>query len=490
MIEMKELKKGFSDNFLWGGATAANQIEGAYLEGGKGLSTSDFAAYKDPYAQGKVNNFTFDVSSAELNKYKENPDAFDFPKRRGIDFYHRYEEDIALFAEMGFKVFRLSISWARIFPTGLEDKPNEEGLAFYDKVFDECAKYGIEPLVTMSHYEMPITLTEKYNGWMSRELVPLFEKYARAILERYKNKVKYWITFNEMNMNLNSLYTGAGILEDLVDHKLQAAYQASHHQFLASALTVKAAKEIIPNVQIGCMINQIEAYAKTTKPEDQLQAVKSNQLNMFYPDVQARGEYPTYMVKYFADNQIKLDIEEQDEQILKEGTVDFVAISYYMSHVAEAREDAAELAGTFDSPIKNEHLELSQWDWPIDPMGLRISLIKLYDRYQKPLFVCENGLGARDTLTQEGKVHDDYRIDYLKKHIEQMKEAVKEGVDLMGYTPWGCIDLISCGTSQMTKRYGLIYVDQDDLGNGTLNRYRKDSFFWYKNVIASNGEEL
>ncbi|MGT8903811.1 glycoside hydrolase family 1 protein [Bacillus safensis] len=484
------MKKGFSDNFLWGGATAANQIEGAYLEGGKGLSTSDFAAYKDPYAQGKVNNFTFDVSSAELNKYKENPEAFDFPKRRGIDFYHRYEEDIALFAEMGFKVFRLSISWARIFPTGLEDKPNEEGLAFYDKVFDECAKYGIEPLVTMSHYEMPITLAEKYNGWMSRELVPLFEKYARAILERYKNKVKYWITFNEMNMNLNSLYTGAGILEDLVDHKLQAAYQASHHQFVASALTVKAAKEIIPNVQIGCMINQIEAYAKTTKPEDQLQAVKSNQLNMFYPDVQARGEYPTYMVKYFADNQIKLDIKEQDEQILKEGTVDFVAISYYMSHVAEAREDAAELAGTFDSPIKNEHLELSQWDWPIDPMGLRISLIKLYDRYQKPLFVCENGLGARDTLTQDGKVHDDYRIDYLKKHIEQMKEAVKEGVDLMGYTPWGCIDLISCGTSQMTKRYGLIYVDQDDLGNGTLNRYRKDSFFWYKNVIASNGEDL
>ncbi|WP_285855744.1 MULTISPECIES: glycoside hydrolase family 1 protein [Bacillus] len=490
MIEMKELKKGFSDNFLWGGATAANQIEGAYLEGGKGLSTSDFAAYKDPYEKGKVNNFTFDVSSTELKRYKEQPDEFDFPKRRGIDFYHRYEEDIALFAEMGFKVFRLSISWARIFPTGLEDKPNEEGLAFYDQVFDECAKYGIEPLVTMSHYEMPITLTEKYNGWMSRELVPLFEKYARAILERYKDKVKYWITFNEMNMNLNSLYTGAGILEDLVDHKLQAAYQASHHQFIASALTVKAAKEIIPNVQIGCMINQIEAYAKTTKPEDQLQAVKSNQLNMFYPDVQARGEYPTYMVKYFADNDIKLDIEEQDEQILKEGIVDFVAISYYMSHVAEAREDAAELAGTFDSPIKNEHLELSQWDWPIDPMGLRISLIKLYDRYQKPLFVCENGLGARDTLTSDGEIHDDYRIDYLKQHIEQMKEAVKEGVDLMGYTPWGCIDLISCGTSQMSKRYGLIYVDQDDRGNGTLNRYRKDSFYWYKNVIATNGEDL
>ncbi|SDE70248.1 6-phospho-beta-glucosidase [Fontibacillus panacisegetis] len=482
--------QGFKPEFLWGGATAANQIEGAYLDGGKGLSTSDFAAYKDPYAKGKVNNFTFDVTSHELQEYTNNSEKYLFPKRWGIDFYNRYKEDIALFAEMGFKCFRLSISWARIFPTGLEQEPNEEGLSFYDAVFDECAKYGIEPLVTMSHYEMPIELTKKYNGWVSRKLIHLFEKYARCILERYKNKVNYWITFNEMNMNLNSLYTGAGVLEDLVDDSLQAAYQASHNQFLASALAVKAAKEINPQIQIGCMINQIEAYAHTCKPEDQLQAVKSNQLNMFYPDVQARGYYPTYIFNYFEENNIQIEFKPEDELILKEGIVDFVAISYYMSHVAEAREDASKLAGTFDSPIKNEFLELSQWDWPIDPIGLRISLIKLYDRFQKPLFVCENGLGAKDVLTKEKKVHDDYRIDYLSKHIQQMKEAVKEGVDLMGYTPWGCIDLISCGTSQMSKRYGFIYIDQNDEGNGSLERIRKDSFYWYKDVIASNGNTL
>lgn len=487
---MKTYQAGFKENFLWGGATAANQIEGAYLKDGKGLSTSDFAAYKDPYAGNKVNNFTFNVSSKELKEYQEHPEKYSFPKRWGIDFYHQYKSDIALFAEMGFKVFRLSISWVRIFPTGLEDTPNEAGLEFYDRVFDECAKYGMEPLVTMSHYEMPITLTEKYNGWINREMIPLFDKFVRTILTRYKDKVKYWITFNEMNMNLNSLYTGAGILEDLVEDRLQAAYQASHHQFIASALAVKATHEIIPDAQVGCMINQIESYAKTTKPEDQLQALKSNQLNLFYPDVQARGEYPTFMTRYFADNDIHIVMEKGDEEILKEGTVDFVAISYYMSHVTEAREDASKLAGSFDSPIKNEYLELSQWDWPIDPIGLRISLMKLYDRYRKPLFVCENGLGAKDILTEDGKIHDDYRIDYMSKHIAEMKEAVIDGVDLMGYTSWGCIDLVSCGTSQMSKRYGFIYVDQDDEGKGSLKRYPKDSFEWYKKVIASNGEEL
>lgn len=487
---MKPIATGFPKDFLWGGATAANQIEGAFDQGGKGLSTSDMAAYKDPYAGEKVNNFTFNVTSKELEAYLSNPDKYLFPKRWGIDFYNRYQEDIALFAEMGFKVFRLSVSWARIFPTGLENEPNEEGLAFYDKVFDECAKYGIEPLVTMSHYEMPIALTKKYNGWVSRELISLFEKFARTILTRYKSKVKYWITFNEMNMNLNSLYTGAGTLPDLVEDTLQAAYQASHHQFLASALAVKAMKEIIPHGKIGCMINQIEAYARTTKPEDQLQALKSNQLNMFYPDVQARGEYPSYMTRYLQENNIHIMVEEGDDKILKEGKVDFVAISYYMSHVAEARADASKLAGTFDSPIKNEHLELTQWDWPIDPIGLRISLIKLYDRYGIPLFVCENGLGAKDILTEDKKIHDDYRIDYMKKHLLEMKEAIKDGVEVMGYTSWGCIDLISCGTSQMSKRYGFIYVDQNDKGEGSLERIRKDSFYWYKDVISSNGESL
>lgn len=487
---MNNLQTVFPKDFLWGGATAANQIEGAFDVDGKGLSTSDLVAFKDPYAKGAVDNFTFNVDSKELADYLAHPENYNFPKRRGIDFYYHYKEDIALFAEMGFKTFRLSIAWPRIYPTGLETEPNEAGLAFYDKVFDECAKYGIEPLVTMSHYEMPITLTEKYNGWASRKLVPLFEKYARTILTRYKSKVKYWITFNEMNMNLNSLYTGAGVLVDKVDNLQETTYQASHHQFLASALAVKAAKEINPEAQIGCMINQIESYAKTTKPEDQLQALKSSQLSLFYPDVQARGEYPSYMTRYFAENNINIHWEKEDEAILKEGIVDYVAISYYMSHVTEARPDANELAGTFDSPIKNEHLELTQWNWPIDPIGLRISLMKLYDRYNMPLFVCENGLGAKDELTADKQVHDDYRIDYMSKHVKEMKEAIKDGVDLMGYTPWGCIDLVSCGTSQMSKRYGFIYVDQDDYGNGTLERYKKDSFYWYKKVIETNGEEI
>lgn len=486
----KDFKTKFPKNFMWGGATAANQIEGAYNIGGKGLSTSDYAAYKDPYAGGKVNNFTFNVTSKELEAYMTTPEKYLFPKRWGINFYEKYKEDIALFAEMGFKVFRLSISWARIFPTGLETSPNEEGLKFYDKVFDECLKHNIQPLVTMSHYEMPIVLTQKYNGWVDRTLVELFERFARVILERYKDKVKHWITFNELNMCLNSLYTGAGVLEDLVENKREASFQASHHQFLASALAVKACKEIIPDAKIGCMINQLETYARTTKPEDQLQALKANQINMFYPDVQARGEYPSYMTRYFVENNINIKTLPEDDQILKEGKVDFVAISYYMSQVTEASENAAEFMGAFESPIKNEYLKLSQWNWPIDSIGLRISLIKLYDRFRLPLFVCENGLGAVDKIDDDGKIHDDYRIDYIKEHIVQMKEAISDGVELMGYTTWGCIDLISCGTSQVSKRYGFIYVDLDNEGKGSMERIKKDSFDWYKKVISSNGEVL
>lgn len=481
---------GFQDGFLWGGATAANQIEGAFDADGKGLSTSDVVAYKDPYQGDQVDNFTFNVNSTELEEYLSHPERYKFPKRWGIDFYHRYKEDIRLFAEMGFKVFRLSIAWPRIFPKGIEEEPNEAGLQFYDDVFDELAKYGIEPLVTMSHYEVPLYLTQKYNGWISRELIPLFEKYARTIFDRYKNKVKYWITFNEMNMNLNSLYTGAAVLPDLVDDVEQSAYQATHHQFVASSLAVKAFREIIPHGQIGCMINRIESYARTCKPEDQLQALKADQINFFYPDVQVRGQYPRYMHRYWAERGIEIDVTAEDLAIIKDYTVDFLAFSYYMTHVTEDRPDADEIAGKLDSPIKNPYLELSEWGWPVDPIGFRITMNKMYDRYQIPLFPVENGLGARDEVSEDGKVHDGYRIEYLREHIRAMEEAVKDGVEILGYTTWGCIDLISCGTSQMSKRYGFIYVDQDDEGNGTLERLPKDSFDWYKEVIASNGKNL
>lgn len=480
----------FPEGFLWGGATAANQLEGAFDADGKGLSTSDMAPFI-PYDSRNGKDFTFDVNSVELEQYLSGDTDVYFPKRNGVDFYHRYKEDIALFAEMGFKVFRMSIAWPRIFPTGEEETPNEAGLAFYDKVLDELLKYNIEPLVTISHYEMPVALSQKYNGWEDRRLIDLYLKFANTLFDRYKDKVKYWITFNEMNMMLTSLYTGGGILEDKIKgSKEQVGYQATHHQFVASALAVKSGKEKMPNAQIGCMICRLETYAASSKPEDVLQTLKEDQMNLFYPEVQVRGEYPSYMNRYFKEQGIEIVKEAGDDEILRNNTVDFIAFSYYMTYIGKYDPNDNSNSGMLVSQIKNPHLELSQWGWPIDPIGLRIALNRLYDRYQKPLFVVENGLGAKDVLEEDGSIHDSYRIDYLRAHIEQMKEAVADGVELMGFTSWGPIDIISCSTSEMAKRYGFIYVDQDNLGNGTLDRYRKDSFYWYKQVIESNGEVL
>lgn len=480
----------FPQGFLWGGATAANQLEGAYDADGKGLSTSDMAPFV-PYEQRGGKDFTFDVDSVQLEEYLGGDSGVYFPKRNGVDFYNHYKEDIALFAEMGFKVFRLSIAWTRIFPTGEETVPNEAGLAFYDKVFDELLKYGIEPLVTISHYEMPVELSRKYNGWENRIMIDLYLKFANTLFDRYKDKVKYWITFNEMNMILTSLYTGGGILEDRIQGtKEQVAYQATHHQFVASALAVKSGKEKMPGAQIGCMICRLETYAASSKPEDVLQTLKEDQMNLFYPEVQARGEYPSYMQRYFKENGIELVKEPGDDQILKDNTVDFIAFSYYMTYIGKYDPEDNSNSGMLVSQIKNPHLEVTEWGWPIDPTGLRIALNRLYDRYRMPLFVVENGLGARDVVEEDGSIHDSYRIDYLQKHIEQMREAVQDGVELMGFTSWGPIDIISCSTSEMEKRYGFIYVDQDNAGKGTLKRSRKDSFYWYKKVIESNGAEL
>ncbi|NQX46757.1 6-phospho-beta-glucosidase [Paenibacillus tritici] len=480
----------FPQGFLWGGATAANQLEGAYDADGKGLSTSDMAPFI-PHELRDGKDFTFDVDSVQLEEYLDGDTGVYFPKRKGVDFYNHYKEDIALFAEMGFKVFRLSIAWTRIFPTGEETVPNEAGLAFYDKVFDELLKYGIEPLVTISHYEMPVELSRKYNGWENRKMIELYLKFANTLFDRYKNKVKYWITFNEMNMILTSLYTGGGILEDrILGTKEQVAYQATHHQFVASALAVKSCKEKIPGAQIGCMICRLETYAASSKPEDALQTLKEDQMNLFYPEVQARGEYPAYMQRYFKENQIELVKEPGDDQILKDNTVDYIAFSYYMTYIGKYDPNDNSNSGMLVSQIKNPHLQVSEWGWPIDPIGLRIALNRLYDRYRMPLFIVENGLGAKDVVEEDGSVHDSYRIDYLQKHIEQMREAVQDGVELMGFTSWGPIDIISCSTSEMEKRYGFIYVDQDNSGNGTLERSRKDSFYWYKKVIESNGSEL
>lgn len=480
--------KGFPQDFLWGGATAANQYEGAYDEGGKGLSTADMVKFVPKEERG--NGHTMDMTKQDLqNLLNDEGDAV-FPKRFGSDFYHRYKEDIALMAEMGFKVFRLSIAWSRIFPNGDDAEPNEEGLAFYDKVFDECAKHGIEPLVTLSHYETPLNLTLKYNSWEDRRTIDFFLKYVETVFNRYKDKVTYWLTFNEINVMTLSPYTAGGVLTDEAENPQQVSYQALHHQFIASALTTKLAREINPNFQIGCMMVRLTTYPATHNPKDILLAQKQNELNLFVLDVHARGEYPSYMDRYFEENMIHIEKERGDDEILKQYTVDFISFSYYMSLSVTVEKGKDEVSGNIMGGVKNEYLEASDWGWQIDPEGLRFTLNDLYSRYKLPLFIVENGLGAYDKLEEDGSIHDDYRIDYLKKHIEQMKEAVKDGVDLMGYTSWGCIDLVSMSTSEMSKRYGFVYVDQDDEGNGTKDRYKKDSFYWYKKVIESNGEDL
>ena len=475
----------FAENFLWGGAVAANQCEGAWDEAGKGIADPDVCTGGSH------------TRSKRITRTIE-PDTC-YPSHEAIDFYHHYKEDITLFAEMGFKVFRFSIAWTRIFPTGMEEEPNEAGLEFYDGVIEECLNHGIEPLVTISHYEMPFALTEKYNGWASRECIGLFVKYAETLFKRYKGKVKYWLTFNEINagtmpmggfLSLGILNEGTTDFTNQLDIP-QLRFQGLHHQFVASALAVKAGHEIDPECKIGCMICHITTYPLTCNPDDILEAQRRNQiLNQFCGDVQVRGEYPAFMNRYFRENGITLQMESGDLETIKEGCVDYYTFSYYMSNCATVSPDQAAASGNLMGGAKNPYLESSDWGWQIDPKGLRYTLNELYGRYRIPLMVVENGLGAYDKKEEDGSIRDDYRIDYLRKHIEQMKEAVEDGVDLMGYTPWGCIDLVSASTGEMAKRYGFIYVEKYDDGTGDLSRRKKKSFDWYKSVIETNGEEL
>lgn len=465
----------FPENFLWGGAVAANQCEGAYDEGGKGLSVQD-------------------VLPRGLRGERTEAPTQDNLKLKGIDFYHRYKEDIRMFAEMGFKVLRTSIAWSRIFPSGDEEEPNEEGLQFYDRLFDECHKYGIEPLITISHYETPLGLAQKYDGWRSRKLIGFFERYCRTIFNRYKDKVKYWLTFNEINSLLHAPFMSGGILTP--PEKLSEAdlYQAVHHELVASALAVKIGHELMPGAKIGCMILGITVYPLTPDPQDVIAAMQKDRETMMFADIHARGRYPAYLLNYFEERGIRIRMEPQDEEILK-NTVDFISFSYYSSICETVHPELGEsTGGNLSRGYKNPYLKASEWGWQIDPMGLRYTLNKLYDRYELPLFIVENGLGAADELIQtddgEKTVLDDYRIDYLRQHLLQVREAIHDGVEVMGYTSWGCIDLVSASTAQMRKRYGYIYVDRNDDGTGTLERYRKKSFWWYKKIIESNGEAL
>lgn len=482
----------FPNDFLWGGAIAANQCEGAWDIDGKGPSTADTAPYFGS-KQDYEDYTAFHLMSKEdvITSLKDTEGCY--PKRFGIDFYHRYKEDIAMFAQMGFKVLRLSIAWSRIFPHGDEAEPNEEGLQFYDNVFDECLHYGIRPLVTLSHYETPLGLALDYGGWSNRKMITFYEKYVKTVFTRYQNKVKYWITFNEINVIQHSLYVGGAILKEYTtDNLLQDQYQAAHHLFVASALAVKWGHEIIKDGKIGCMLARREAYPATSRPEDVYQSIKEDQSNLFFTDVQIRGTYPRYIQKYFNDNKVQIIKESGDDELLRTYTADFLSISYYMTVLSQAiiTDETEITVGNLVNGVKNPHLESSHWGWQKDPLGLRICLNRLYDRYQLPIFIVENGLGEIDVVTKDKKIHDTYRIDYLREHIKAIEGAIQDGVEILGYTTWGCIDIVSMSTSEMSKRYGFIYVDLDNEGNGTLERIRKDSFYWYKQVLASNGSIL
>lgn len=472
---------GLRKDFLWGGATAANQCEGAYKEEGRGLANVDICpAGKDRF---KV------MSGREIEL--ETDTDHRYPGMEAIDFYHHYKEDIALLGEMGFKTFRMSVAWTRIFPNGDDKEPNEEGLQFYENVFKECHKYGIEPLVTITHFDCPIHLIREYGGWKSRKLIEFYKNLVTVLFKRYKGLVKYWITFNEINMILHLPFMGAGLTFKQGENEIQAKYLAAHHELVASAEATRIGHEIDPENKIGCMLAAGQTYPYSCNPEDVWKAQKKDRENYFFIDVQARGEYPAYAEKFFKREKIQLDITEEDKKTLKENTVDFISFSYYSSRCASADSKIDTTDGNVFSTVKNPYLQTSDWGWQIDPLGLRITMNSLYERYQKPLFIVENGLGAEDKPDENGYVEDDYRIDYLREHIKAMIAAVEEdGVELMGYTTWGCIDLVSASTGEMKKRYGFVYVDKDDDGNGTLERSRKKSFYWYKKVIETNGEML
>ena len=476
---------GFKEGFLWGGAVAAHQIEGGWNKGGKGVSIADVMTAG---AHGVPREITDGVIPGK-----------NYPNHEAIDFYHRYKEDIALFAEMGFKSFRTSIAWSRIFPNGDDAEPNEAGLQFYDDLFDELLKYDIEPVVTLSHFEIPYHLYKNYGGFRNRKLIDFFVKYSQVVMERYKDKVKYWMTFNEINNQADGYhdlhaFTNSAIIFEEGDNKAEVIYQASLNELIASAKVVKLGHEINPKFEIGCMMAYVPVYPFSSNPEDVMASLKAMNRRFFYNDVHAKGEIPGYVLKEWEREGFNIEYTEEDLQVLREGTVDYIGLSYYMSNtVTEIEEVNTYTDHAIDhlNFTQNPYIKASDWGWPIDPVGLRYILNVLTQRYDLPLFIVENGFGAYDTIEEDGTIQDDYRIDYLKEHIIEMKKAVEEdGVDLMGYTPWGCIDIVSFGTGEMEKRYGFIYVDKDNEGKGTLERKKKASFDWYKKVIETNGEVL
>ncbi|HBF1908102.1 TPA: 6-phospho-beta-glucosidase [Clostridioides difficile] len=474
-----------NQEFLWGGAVAAHQVEGGYNKGGKGISIADVMTAGTHTISRKITDGVIE--------------GLNYPNHEAINFYENYKEDIRLFAEMGYKCFRTSIAWTRIFPKGDESTPNEDGLKFYDDLFDELLKYNIEPVITLSHFEMPYHLVKNYGGWRNRKLIDFFVNFCEVVMNRYKDKVKYWMTFNEINnqsITTNPIYafTNSGIIYEEQEDKEEVMYQAVHYEFVASAKVVKIGHEINPEFKIGCMVAAMPSYPYSCNPEDMIKFVESNREQLMFTDVHVRGHYPRHTLKLWERKNYNLDITEEDKKILKEGIVDFIGCSYYLTTVVTAdktmKTTGNDSAGKADV-VENPYLKISDWGWNIDPVGLRFYLNQLYDKYELPIFIVENGFGAEDVLKSDNTVDDDYRIEYLASHIREMKNAIEiDGVDVIGYTAWGCIDPVSFTTGEMKKRYGFIYVDKNNDGSGTLKRYKKKSFDWYKNVIKFNGEIL
>lgn len=488
-MNQNHMQQGFPNDFMWGGATSANQIEGAWNIDGKGLTTAE--VLKMTHAHNHIN--IDDISLTDILTAQQDSTDKNYPKRRGIDFYHRYEADLKLLHELGIKALRISISWARIYPNGNDEFPNQAGLKFYDHVFAKMLAYDIQPIVTLSHYESPLALTLTKQAWLDRSTIEDFCRFTKTVFKRYHQQVKYWITFNEINTGSFGFHeTGVIDSDKEFPEKRQIRYQAIHHQLLASALATKQLRKIDPQAKIGCMLARMQTYPATSKPTDVRATQLADQLNLFFTDVQVRGAYPAFMYRYFNEHHIHIEMHEDDEQILKQNTVDFLSFSYYMTTItsADTIDDETVSLGNLSTGKRNPYLPSSQWGWQIDPVGLRITLNELWDRYQIPLFIVENGLGAVDELTPDKRIHDPYRIDYLREHIIQMKEAIEDGVDLMGYLMWGIIDLISFSTSEMSKRYGVIYVDQNNDGSGTKKRFKKESFTWYQKVIKANGIDI
>lgn len=474
---------GFPEKFMWGGAIAANQAEGAWQADGKGWSVADINLFRGDLPLEKRSN-------AELTSMDVEAALHDtsgrFPKREAIDFYHTYPDDLRLLAGTGMNAFRTSVSWARIFPNGDDAEPNEAGLAFYDRLVDEIIANGMEPVLTVSHYEMPLRLTQAYSGWYSRELIDLFVRYCEVLFERFRGRVKHWILVNQINLITHESFNHLGVAADRVDNLDEAKYQAVHNELVACARATVRAREIDPSAQIGVMLCHFNADPATCKPADVLAAVQQNQMEYYFADIALRGRYPGFAMRHFADHGVNVEFGPGDASDLAAGTADFLAFSYYYTTII----DADQWEGGNSDGFKNPYLEASPWGWTINPTGLRVALNQYWDRYQVPLMIAENGLGAFDTPDDNGRVHDDYRISYYREHLRAVREAIRDGVEVIGFFPWGPVDIVSCSSSEMSKRYGFVHVDLDDYGRGTGKRTPKDSYDWYSRVVASNGAEL